>query len=141
MQPTPLTLHLCSRPCALTSDSSAVFTWSLREGASGGSVTFGVGVAGASGTGGTAPTCHWSLNGVPLADGKRDDGTVVPGAAGFTLKLENVQPAAAGKYPATVTETLDAYDVAARALAPDKASTSATSTPATLTISAPTTQK
>src|ERR1035441_8539362 len=31
MQPTPLTLHLCSRPCALTSDSSADFTWSLRD--------------------------------------------------------------------------------------------------------------
>jgi pectin methylesterase-like acyl-CoA thioesterase len=105
--------------------------------APGRNVTFDVGVAGASGTRGTAPICQWSLNDVPLADGKRDDGMVVSGAAGFTLKLDNVQPAAAGKYTATVTAALDAYDVAAKSLAPDKVSTSATSTPATLTISAP----
>ena len=105
--------------------------------ATGATATFAVTTAGTSGEKETAPTFQWTYNGTPLADGKRDDGATISGATTATLKIENAQSANAGKYTVTVSNTLDSYDVAAKALVPGKTAVSATSNPAMLTIGAP----
>jgi pectin methylesterase-like acyl-CoA thioesterase len=106
--------------------------------APGGTVTFAIGVAGASGTRQTGPTIQWMRDGMPLSDGKLADGTIVSGATTATLKLASVPAGAAGKFAVTVTAVLDIFDPAVGALAPDAARVSATSAAATLTVGAPT---
>ncbi len=104
--------------------------------APGAGATFTVGVAGTSGASRAAAKIQWTFNGKPLADGKLADGADVSGATGATLTLTNVQAAQAGKYAAVVSNSLDGFDVAASALKPASLAVSATSSPATLTVSA-----
>ena len=104
--------------------------------AAGITATFAVTTAGTSGVSETAPTFQWTFNGTPLADGKKEDGAVISGATTATLKIENAQSANAGKYAVTVSNNLDSYDVAAKALVPGKSPVSATSATATLTVGA-----
>ncbi len=103
----------------------------------GSSVTFAVAAAGTSGAKETAPQFQWSFNGALLADGPRPDGAVVSGATTATLKLDHIQAGEAGKYAATVSNSLDTYNVAAKALAPGNAAVSATSSVATLNQAPP----
>ncbi len=102
----------------------------------GAGATLSVRVAGRSGTRESPPRYQWNLNGSPLADGSRPDGTVISGATTDTLKLGNIQSAEAGKYTVTVTATLDTYDLDNRTLVPDKSTVSATSSAAILTVEA-----
>ena len=103
----------------------------------GSAATFAVTTAGNSGVKGSAPRYQWTFNGAPLADGARPDGTVVSGATTATLTLDKVQKDEAGKYAVTVSNSLDAYDVAAKALAPESVPVSATSVVATLNQAPP----
>jgi hypothetical protein len=102
--------------------------------AAGSDVGFAVRVAGASGLRGTPPQVRWICNGVAVRDGRRADGAVVVGAATAALRIAHAGAAEAGAYAATVTATLDGFDVAAGALAPDAIPVSATSAPAVLTV-------
>lgn len=107
-----------------------------RTTAPGATATFSVDVAGASGVKGTAPAFQWLFNGTPLTDGKRGDGALVSGATTATLKIESVQPANAGKYAVTVSNTLDTFDTAAGMLVANGTPVSATSAAATLVVAA-----
>lgn len=102
--------------------------------ASGSDVAFGVATAGTSGINDTPPTYRWSLNGVPLADGQRVDGSIVSGAATAALAVANAQPDEAGDYTVTVSNALDGYDVAASVLRPDSLPVSAVSRAAMLSV-------
>jgi hypothetical protein len=100
----------------------------------GANATFSVSATGASGMKNTAPKFQWNLNGAPLADGPRSSGATISGATTATLTITNVRAGDAGNYTATVSNTLDGYDVAAGALAPDSIPVSATSSPAVLSV-------
>jgi hypothetical protein len=102
--------------------------------AAGGTASYTIAVAGASGVRGTAPAFQWSLNGTPLADGPRPDGAVISGATTATLRVDKVQSAEAGKYTVTVTNNLDAFDLAANELVPGKTRVTVTSAGATLAV-------
>jgi len=102
----------------------------------GSDVTVSVGTAGASGVNGTPPSYQWNLNGAPLADGTRDDGSVVSGAATATLNISNVQAGEAGDYTVRISNSLDGYDVGSRMLIPDSIPVAASSSAATLTVTA-----
>jgi len=103
--------------------------------APGATVAFTVKTAGASGTSITPPTYQWTFNGSPLIDGPRSDGAVISGATSRTLTLTGARAAEAGQYAAIVSNSLDGYDLAANALAPNSLPVSAISQPATLTVS------
>jgi polygalacturonase len=103
----------------------------------GSAVTFSVTTAGTGGVKEGAPSFQWSFNGAPLADGPRPDGAIVSGTTTATLKLDKIQAGEAGKYAVTVSNSLDAYNVAAKALAPGSAAVSATSSVATLNQAPP----
>jgi len=100
----------------------------------GSDVSFGVETAGTSGINGTPPTYRWSLNGVPLTDGQRPNGSIISGAATATLVVANAQLDEAGDYTVIVSNALDGYDVAASVLRPDSMPVSAVSRAATLSV-------
>jgi len=125
-------------PAVVTYNALALTSQPQSQSAPPGStVTFRVGVAGASGINNTAPGCQWSFNNSPLADGTTADGTRITGATTTTLTLANVQPSAAGSYTVKVSNALDAYDATATTLVPGGAPVTTTSTPATLSIATP----
>jgi len=103
-----------------------------QNAAMGANVTFTVATAGTSGVKESAPRYQWTFNGAPLSDGPRPDGALVAGATTATLQLDKIQAGEAGKYAVTVSNSLDAFDVAAKALAPGSAAVAATSSVATL---------
>jgi hypothetical protein len=103
--------------------------------AAGENAMFEVKAIGASGEKNTPPTYQWTFNGVPLTDGARQDGSVVSGATMPILKISKVQAAELGKYVATVSNSLDSYDIKAKALIPDSAPVVATSEAANLSFS------
>ena len=100
-------------------------------------VTFSVTTAGTSGVNEATPHYQWTFNGAPLADGPKPDGAIIAGAATATLQLDKIQAGEAGKYAVTVSNSLDGYDVAAKALAPGSVGISATSAVATLNQAPP----
>jgi polygalacturonase len=102
--------------------------------AAGSTATFTVAVAGASGAKGTAPRFQWMRDGAPLSDGAQPGGWRLSGAATSTLTIENVQPAAAGRYWVRISNALDVYDTKAGALAPDSAQMTIESEAAVLTV-------
>jgi len=104
--------------------------------APGGTASFTVGAVGGSGSVGADLNYQWSCNGKPLADGATADGSVISGAKTATLKLSRLQPGSAGNYSATVSTALDTYNTTKNALEPAKTQCAATSSAATLTISA-----
>jgi len=93
-----------------------------------------VGVAGAGGVKGTAPTFQWSFNGSPLRDGRTADGALVSGAATDALRLDNLQAGEAGKYTVAVSADLDVNPAGTKAAAPTRVPVSAVSSAATLRI-------
>ncbi|MEY4488611.1 MAG: hypothetical protein RIQ79_1119, partial [Verrucomicrobiota bacterium] len=95
----------------------------------GGSTTISITTAGKSGVNNTAPTIQWNLNGAPIANGTRPDGTVVSGATTATLSLSNIQAASTGQYTAVVSNSLDIYNTTTSALVASGAPVSATSSP------------
>ena len=103
----------------------------------GSDVSFSVETAGASGINGTPPTYRWSLNGAPLTDGQRANGSIISGAASATLVVANAQLDEAGDYTVIVSNALDGYDVAASVLRPDSIPVSAVSRAATLSMTDP----
>ena len=124
---------------ALTTCNALAITGQPRSqmAAIGASATFAVTAAGTSGVKAGAPHYQWTFNGAALTDGPKPDGAVVTGATTATLRLDKIQAGEAGKYAVTVSNSLDAYDVAAQALAPESAPVSATSTVATLNQAPP----
>jgi hypothetical protein len=60
--------------------------------------------------GAVAPTYRWSLNGQPLADGERPDGSSFSGATSSQLTVLKVQGAETGNYAVTITTAMDTYD-------------------------------
>jgi hypothetical protein len=77
------------------------------------------------------------LNGVPLTDGQRANGSIIFGAATAALVVVNAQLDEAGDYTVTVSNALDGYDVAASVLRPDSIPVSAVSRAATLSMTDP----
>ncbi|HEU5080965.1 MAG TPA: pectinesterase family protein [Opitutaceae bacterium] len=100
----------------------------------GDTATFTVTAVGGSGTNNTGLTYVWKLNGAALADGPQPDGSSISGATTAMLTVTNARPTSAGAYTATVSSTLDGYDVATNALAPNSLPVSATSAAATLSV-------
>ena len=103
----------------------------------GGSATLSIATAGRSGMNNTAPTIQWNLNGSPLANGTRPDGTVVAGATTATLSLTNLHAGSAGSYTAVVSNSLDIYNTATSSLVASGAPVSATSSPAIIAFNSP----
>lgn len=105
--------------------------------ANGGDATFSIETVGPETSTGGAVSCRWTLDNQPLTDGPRPDGTVVAGAHTPTLALSHIAATSAGKYTATVTANLDAYDSVKKALVPNVAPVTATSATAVLVVAAP----
>jgi hypothetical protein len=103
----------------------------------GSDVALGVETAGTSGINDTPPTYQWSLNGVPLTDGQRANGSIVSGAATAALVVANALFSEAGDYTVIVSNSLDGFDVAASTLRPDSIPVFVVSSAASLTITDP----
>lgn len=110
----------------------------------GDSVTFSVTAVGAGGTHPVASTYQWAFNGTPLTDGPQPDGSTLSGSTTATLTITNARVTGAGIYTATVSNTLDGYDVTGGTLVPNSLPVSVTSSgaillvkplPATITLS------
>jgi Glycosyl hydrolases family 28/MBG domain (YGX type)/Putative Ig domain/Immunoglobulin domain len=103
----------------------------------GGSTTISITTAGKSGVNNTSPTIQWNLNGSPIANGTRPDGTVVSGATTATLALSNLQAGSTGQYTAVVSNSLDIYNTTTSALVASGAPVSATSSPVVVGVNTP----
>ncbi|MBS0632467.1 MAG: immunoglobulin domain-containing protein [Verrucomicrobia bacterium] len=102
----------------------------------GGTATFGITAAGASGVNATASAYQWKRNGVALVDGALPNGSTVAGSATNTLTITGTRLGNAGDYTCTVSTTLDGYNTATSALVPDSLPVSVTSKAAALVVNA-----
>ena len=69
-------------------------------------------VATAASGGAVTPTYQWSLNGQPLSDGTRPDGSSLSGSQAGLIVIRGAKAAEAGSYSVAISDALDGYTTA-----------------------------